>query len=430
MKLALVAYGTRGDVQPIVCLGRALADRGHEVEMVAPADAANMVSAAELPCHVIAWDFQAMLRAKPAQRMLARGHWQAAMRWWAKEETRYENELHEAMLRASESPERLICSYSVHHHCRAIGEACGIPVTPVYLCPLHPSDEFPSIFLSRGTLGPLNRISHQLPNYVLWRSQRRGLATLRRRLGLPPATWPYWRSAGKLPALLAVSRTLFPRPQDYPQCICQTGAIEPWPELRAKLGEVGIRSDLEDWLACGPPPVYLGFGSMPVLDERSMLRTIRGALRTLGARGILASGWSEIDATGDEMLFVARGSLDHQSLFPRCAAAVHHGGAGTTTASLAAGTPTLIPSVFLDQPFWGARCRRLGIGETFPFTKLDARRLVEGLRAVMRPEVAVRASEVARRMAEEDGVASAVALIEEGGVRRQGSGTHCAGVGA
>jgi UDP:flavonoid glycosyltransferase YjiC (YdhE family) len=98
--------------------------------------------------------------------------------------------------------------------------------------------------------------------------------------------------------------------------------------------------------------------------------------------------------------------VDHESLLPRCSAAVHAGGSGTTAASTAAGTPTLICSVWWDQPFWG-RCRALGIGDTVPFTKLDTRRLVEGLRTVLRPEVAARAKAVARRMADEDGVATA-----------------------
>lgn len=115
----------------------------------------------------------------------------------------------------------------------------------------------------------------------------------------------------------------------------------------------------------------------------------------------------------DDTLFVV-GEVDHQSLLPRCAAAVHHGGAGTTHTSLAAGTPTLVCSVFADQPFWGSQCRRLRVGATFPFTRLNAKRLTSGLRAVLDSRVAARAREVARRMSEEDGVGAAIAHLEHG----------------
>jgi UDP:flavonoid glycosyltransferase YjiC (YdhE family) len=150
---------------------------------------------------------------------------------------------------------------------------------------------------------------------------------------------------------------------------------------------------------------------MPVLDQGAMLSTIRTALANLGARGIVAAGWSALSAAGDETLFVVD-EIDHQSLLPRCAAAVHHGGAGTTAASLAAGTPTVICSVFGDQPFWGERCRALGVGETFPFAKLDVPRLTDALRTVLSPAAAVRAREVGTRMADEDGVGRAVAYLD------------------
>jgi len=152
---------------------------------------------------------------------------------------------------------------------------------------------------------------------------------------------------------------------------------------------------------------------MPVLDTKSLLRTVRRTLAELGVRGILAAGWSKLDVHSDNTLFVVN-EVDHQSLLPRCAAAVHHGGAGTIHASLAAGTATLVCSVFYDHPFWGAQCRRLGVGATFPFARLNARRLTDGLRRVLEPEVAVRAKELAARMGQEDGLGTAVARLEQG----------------
>lgn len=414
MKVALVAYGTRGDVQPLVCLGRALADRGGEVEVIAPRDAADMVLSAGLPFRALPCDFQALLRAPQAQRMLAAGDINAMTRWFRKEEEGYEAELNRTLLEATESVDAIVPTVVPAARCRAIAASRRTAVLPVYLTPHVASRRYPSIFMSQRSLGPLNRLSHVLVHRVLWRTQRDSIAGLHRELSLPPATRRDWSRAfvGEAPALLAFSQALFPAPDDWPRWLHTVGAVKPWPSLRAALGEDGIPAELEDWLAAGPPPVFLGFGSMPVLDQRAMLRTIRAVLARLGLRGILAAGWSELSAAGDETLYVVD-EVDHESLLPRCAAAVHAGGAGTTAASVGAGTPTLICSVWYDQPFWGARCRKLGIGDTFPFTKLDTRRLVDGLRNVLRPEVAARAKEVGRHMAEEDGVSAAVAHLED-----------------
>ena len=415
MKVAAMAYGTRGDVQPIVCLGRALADKGHEVEVIAPRDGAEMVGAAGLPFRALPCDFQSLLLAPAAQRMLAAGDINAMTRWFRKEEKRYEAELHQTLLAATDSVDLIVSTVVLAARCRAIASARRIPFTPIYLTPHVSSRTYASIFVSQRNLRALNRPSHALAHHMIWRSQRDPLAALHSELGLPPPTRRDWSCAfvGEAPALLAYSEALFPTPYDWPEWLQTVGFFTPTPDLRAQIGVSGIPPQLEDWLAAGPPPVFLGFGSMPVLDERAMLRTIREALAALGVRGILAAGWSELDAAGDDTLYVVD-DVDHVSLLPRCAAAVHHGGAGTIAASVGAGLPTVVCSVWWDQPFWGARCRKLGIGDTFPFAKLDSRRLVNALRTVLRPTVARRAEQIARRMGEEDGVSDAVARLEDG----------------
>jgi UDP:flavonoid glycosyltransferase YjiC (YdhE family) len=416
MRVALATYGTRGDMQPVVCLGGALAERGHEVEVVSPQNEVAMARAAGLRSNALPFDFQAMLRAEPAQRMLANGRINALLRWLATQEKRYDAELRQTLVATAESVDLIVCTAALVPRCRAVAEACGVAMVPLHLAPVHSSRMYPAFALSPArNLGPLNRASHRAFIYAWWRSQRGFLTALHSELGLPSPTYSsLWHDySGRHPALLGYSPTLFAPPEDWPERLHTVGCLRPSPELRAEIAESGLPAELEDWLASGPPPVYLGFGSMPVLDDVAMLGTIRAALATLGARGILAAGWSELTGGVDDSLYVVD-QVDHESLLPRCSAAVHAGGSGTTAASAAAGTPTLVCSVWWDQPFWGARCRTLGIGDTFRFTQMDTRGLVEGLRAVLRPEVALRARTVAQRMADEDGVAGAVAVIEDG----------------
>jgi sterol 3beta-glucosyltransferase len=417
VRVALLTSGTRGDVQPLVCLARALADRGHAVELVAPLNAAEMASRAELPFRPLPYDFQALIRAEPAQRMLASGRAAKLFRWLGEQEKAYRDEANRVMISATESVDLIVCNIVGEAKSRSLAEARQIPVVPVHLQPQVLSWTYPSVWSGQPSRGPLlNRISHELTHQMMWRAARESLATFRRELGLGPPRSSTLRPMieGSGPTLLAYSQALCPGPSSWPASLHPVGPLKLSPELRMRLGETGVPAELEQWLEAGPSPAFLGFGSMPVLDKAGMLRTIRATLQTLGLRGILAAGWSELadrGAAGDETLFVV-GEVDHESLLPRCRAAVHHGGAGTVIASLGAGVPTLVCSVFADQPFWGARCRSLGVGDTFPFAKLDAQRLTKGLEAVLAPRIAELARGLGRRITEEDGLRGSLAVVE------------------
>ncbi len=413
MRVVLVGYGTRGDVQPFVCLGTALTQWGHEVSLLVPRNGAAMGRAAGLKTTALPLDVQEMFSMPAAQRMLAAGRINAFFRWLHREEQAFLAELRSILIEGTRDADVIVCHPLVEDRCAAIGEARGVPVLATHFFPVLPSRAFPSPFISQRNLGPLNRQTHRLMLRMLWRLSHEEVGAMRQELGLPPARRSYTTaiSRGEGNALVAYSPALLPAPTDWPEGIRPVGALAPWPELRAELGEAGLPSELESWLEAGPPPVFLGFGSMPVLDAEGLLETARRTLRRLGVRGVVGAGWSELPGARDELIFTLD-QVDHQSLLPRCAAAVHHGGAGTVHTSLAAGVPTLVCSVFADQPFWGRRCRALGVGETFPFKKLDERRLEAGLRAVLEPCVASAAKDLAARMATEHPTGAAVEAVE------------------
>lgn len=383
MKVRLVAYGTRGDVQPFVCLGRALADRGHDVEIIAPRNGETMARSAGLPFRALPIDAQAIFGTEQAGRMLSTGRASEFLHWAREEEKTHTVDVRRTLLATTESADLIVCSTLIEAWCWAIAKAHETALVSLHLFP-HAS-------------------SLQEP-----RTGRDDLAAFCRELGLVQPQ----PDEGRIASLLGYSQTLCPAPRDRPVSVHPAGFLSPWPELRARLGEIGIPPELEQWLRAGPPPVFIGFGSMPVLGEELMTHTVQAALADVGVRGIVAGGWSELGPADSDTLFVIAGEVDHQSLFPRCAAAVHHGGAGTTAAAAAAGIPALVCALFGDQLFWGERCRALGIGDTFSFAELDARRLSAGLRAVLTPGVAARAREVGRQMAAEDGIGAAVEHVE------------------
>ena len=142
---------------------------------------------------------------------------------------------------------------------------------------------------------------------------------------------------------------------------------------------------------------------------------IRQVCSRIGVRGLVGAGWSRFAGESDDQVFVA-GDFNHDAVLPRCLAAVHHGGAGTTATSLRAGAPTIVCSVFVDQPLWAWRMKALGVGEGFPFQALSADKLIAALQRALQPEVRAQVRAVAARLEEEHGaVQSTEALLRLAG---------------
>jgi sterol 3beta-glucosyltransferase len=206
---------------------------------------------------------------------------------------------------------------------------------------------------------------------VQW-SQGARINRLRRGCGVPPAGDPLRHLQQQLAgALIAVSPTLFPTPAEWPRCCQSIGALT-LPAAEGSGGDPGLDAFIER----GDPPLYLGFGSMsPFADpDGQLLRLWLDPLREAGLRAILHHPAATAVAAGDPDLFALEQAVNHSLLLPRCLAAVHHGGAGTTHAVCRAGIPSLIVPHLVDQRFWGERVAALGAGPP----PVDLRRLTPG----------------------------------------------------
>jgi UDP:flavonoid glycosyltransferase YjiC (YdhE family) len=164
--------------------------------------------------------------------------------------------------------------------------------------------------------------------------------------------------------------------------------------------------DLAAFLAAGPPPVYIGFGSIVVDDPNAMTKLIFEAIKKTGVRALVSKGWGGLGA--DELgvpdgVFML-GNVPHDWLFKHVSCVVHHGGAGTTAAGIALGRPTVVVPFFGDQPFWGAMIARAGAGPPpIPFKQLTADKLAEALLEALKPTTLERAQELGARIGEEKG---------------------------
>jgi UDP:flavonoid glycosyltransferase YjiC (YdhE family) len=171
---------------------------------------------------------------------------------------------------------------------------------------------------------------------------------------------------------------------------------------------------LARFLECGPTPVYVGFGSMALRDAERVTGVVLDALTLSGMRAVMALGWGGLSPRDLPDSVYALESVPHDWLFPRVAAVVHHGGAGTTAAGLRAGVPSVVVPFILDQFFWANRVARLGVGPpAVPYSRLSAQRLARAIAgAVGEPGIRERAAALGARIRAEDGVGKAVGTIE------------------
>jgi vancomycin aglycone glucosyltransferase len=195
--------------------------------------------------------------------------------------------------------------------------------------------------------------------------------------------------------LLAADPTLAPPPATPGMQVTQTGA---WllPDLSP------LTPQLEAFLDGGDPPVYIGFGSMPVPADTS--RTLIDAVRAAGRRVVLSQGWAGLELVDEQPDCVTVADVNQQALFPRVAVIVHHGGAGTTVAAARAGVPQVVIPMFSDQFYWASRVRDLGIGTSTTLAALATEALTTALQEVLRPATGAAAGAVADRIAS-DGAA-------------------------
>jgi sterol 3beta-glucosyltransferase len=427
MRVGIAINGSRGDIQPYAALGHALAEAGCEVSVTANADAADLIAATGLRFVPMELDTRAWISAPDGQAALRVGTPAAlldsANRWL----TAALDSITRGITDVADSCDVMIAGAQIDDYAAAVCADRGIPLVLGYLTPWLRTTEFPQVMISRRRLRPallahqVNLRTYRMLERVYWRGKRAAVNTLRRSLGQPEAHASMLRLAPRLglTALHGFSATVVPRPRDWAPTSIVTGYWRLPTEVRHKLGEGYPPPDVLEWLDGGPPPVYLGFGSMPILDPAPVVEMAATAARAAGVRVLIGAGWSDLAGLAgslpDDVHVVD--AVDHEWLFPRCRAVVHHGGAGTTAAGLTAGRPSHVFSMFMDQPFWGTRVARLGAGGHSRFTGLGLESLTQALRHLGRDDVKRRAVALGGRLSAEDGRADAVRELLGRGTR-------------
>jgi vancomycin aglycone glucosyltransferase len=393
MKVVVVGYGSRGDLEPCAVVGRELARRGHEVSMAAPPNMLAFVEAAGLSAVAYGPDTREQMNSASDVILDMQANMQnpaGLLTEVVEHVSKVKAEKSATLTELASGADLLVVGFNEQGVAANVAEYYGIP-----LVALHP---FPSRLWTDGELAL--SVARDTDD------AQRGA------LGLADTTGRW--------TVLEI--------QAYDE-LCLPGPATEWVELDGLVDSSGpfvgaltleLPTDADDevlsWIAEGTPPIYFGFGSTPINSPAETVAVISAACAKLGERALICSGPNDFsDVPRSDHVKVAV-EVNHAAILPACRAAVHHGGAGATAAGMRAGIPTLILWFWLDQPMWADGVTRLEIGSGRSFFDSTLDSLVADLRSTLAPERVERAREVAAQMTKaSESVSSATDLAEMAG---------------
>jgi len=413
MKFVLASYGTRGDIEPSVVVGRELVRRGHDVHMAVPPDLVGFVETSGLSAVAYGLDtrtwldvyrnfwtsfFRNFWRIQDL-RKLWREMWELSDQSWAQMNT--------TLTSLADGADVLFAGQSYQEPAANVAEHYDIPLVTLHHVPMRANGQLVSILPS-----PLARSAMTAFDWLAWRLNKKVDDSQRRELGLPKATGPSPRRIADRGSLEI---------QGYDE-VCFPGLAAEWAKWDGQRPFVGALTmelttvaddEVASWIAAGTPPICFGFGSMPVESPADTVEMISAACAELGERALVCAGSSDFSDVPHFDHVKVVGAVNYAAVFPACRAVVHHGGSGTTAASLRAGVPTLILSMDVNQTLWGGQVKRLKVGTGRRFSATTRESLVADLRRILAPQYATRARALGARMTKPaESVVKAADLVE------------------
>jgi UDP:flavonoid glycosyltransferase YjiC (YdhE family) len=414
MKFVLASWGSRGDVEPNLAVGSELVRRGHDVCMAVPPDLVGFTEAAGvaavgfgpearsiLDSHR---DFWTCFFSRPWRiRDLIRSRLDIAgplVRGW--------QEMSTTLRSLADGADLIFTGINFEDAAANIAEYYDIPLATLHYFPLRPNSQ-----TLRFLPAPLARSAVKAFWWLTWRGTKNAEDTQRRELGLPKATGPAPRRITDRGSLEI---------QAYDEACFPGLAAEwaKWDDQRPFVGTLtlGLATDGDEevasWIAAGTPPIYFGFGSIPVESPADTIAMIAATCARLGERALVgAAGTDFSDVPHFDHVKVV-GAVNFTTVFPACRALVHHGGSSTTPIAMRAGVPQLILFWDLVHAVYGAAVKRLKVGTARRFSTATEESLVADLRRILAPEYVARARDLATRITEPAKSAAVAAdLLEE-----------------
>lgn len=407
--ITILAAGSRGDTQPYLALGAALQHAGHPVRIATFAIYEELVRGAGLELFPLSGDITQVVKSEAGAEAMQADNPLKVLRSF-KTLKAFASGKQAEFYHACEGSNAVI-----FHPGPAIGyfiaRQMKIPAILATPFPMTPTREYPSLISYAGPrLGKgYNLLTHKAFEQIMWSAGKSPTRDFwKKQFGKTPddLSCPYGKADI---TVVSCSNHVFPRPADWPDRVHQSGFwfLDEEPGWSPS-------SDLLDFLRGGEPPVYIGFGSLGDHNQaEATTRLALDALESSGMRGVLATGWSGLSENMDMPSTVFRlKSAPHAWLFPRMAAVVHHGGAGTTAAGMRAGVPSIVVTYGNDTLAWGRRVFELGVGpRAIPRKKLSAEALAGAISAARSESIRKAAAELGGKIRQENGAEDAAREI-------------------
>ena len=412
MKFVVAVHGTRGDVEPCAAVARELLRRGHQVRMAVPPNLIGFIESAglERPA-AYGVDSQKQLEADVFRDWWKLQNPMTVLRRSREYITEGWAEMSQTLETLAEDADLILTGTTYQEVAANVAEARGVPLAALHYFPCRVNSQMLPVPLP----GPVLRSGWSAVEWAHWKVLKVADDAQRRTLGLPPARVRAIRRIveGGALEIQAYDELFFP------------GLTEEWQGTRPLVGSISLErptesdDELAAWMANGTPPIYFGFGSMPVESPADAIAMIATVCADAGERALISTGVWDVDDLPENDQLKLVGAVNHSKVFPACRAVVHHGGAGTVAAGVRAGVPSVVLWVSADQPVWASQINRLKVGVAQRFSKTTARTLAKALRTALSPDYQARARVAATRMTPPSQSTSMTADLLEAAARRQ-----------
>lgn len=412
MNFGIIAVGTRGDIQPFVSLSVALLKRGHHVTFIAPSNFKNFIESFNIKYISLSVDFEEIIFDPIFIKLLNNRNQLKYLKYFRQKVTKSIREkVGVEILEATRNVDCLISHTLNLSTVYSIGEKFNKKVAVVSInMPSTPTKEFPFLIFKNFKNPWLNKFSYNILR-LFWLAIKKETNEYRSYLGLSKLN--FWKTLhGSNILTIYPMSPLISRPSDWPSNTHVTGFFN-MPGNNTLTEYVSdIPEGLEEWLKIGDSPIYIGFGSMPIPDPALFSAILTELLMITDLRFVFVLGWSSMpDLLQHPNLFVVK-NINYQWLLPKCKTAIFHGGIGTVAAVMWAKIPSIVLSIFSDQPSNGIMMQNIHIAVHIPFNKISTKKILSAIEKTQTPLMIDSAKKFGDIVMKEDGLVDAVRLIE------------------
>jgi len=416
LNIGIFTYGTRGDVQPYIALALGLMDKGHQVAIAAPENFAAFVEGFGITFHPLYGNAEEGMNSAEGQSVLRSENTIKLMKYFFKVLFDIKVPLRKSYLEGFDKVDFIIANAATLQITCGIAEKQNKKLAVTYFMPpVVTTAEFPLADFDFLDFSWYNKLTYKLAYIFYWKFLKEETNEFRQELGLPVLRESLvdYLDRQKPLDIYCLSQALIPQPKDWSENHKITGFLSVPKQYRENHPFDKIPAALNDWLAAGEKPIYMGFGSNGIGNTEKFIAILNDILTKTNERILFCTCWGMFENLPvNKNLFVAK-YVNHEVVLPKCKVGIFHGGAGTLAAMLRNNLPVIIISFYTDQPTWGKIIERMKLGVHIPVKKLNSDKLLSALTYVQTEEVKRNVTKIGQQIINENGLENAINEIEK-----------------